>query len=54
MNFGVVITLKEINDINRINDFITLCEMRGWIVNEINIQNKMDIYINNQEEIHFT
>lgn len=54
MNFGVVITLKEINNINRISDFITLCEMRGWIVNEINLSNQMDIYINNQEEIHFT
>ncbi len=53
MNFGVVITLKEINNINRISDFITLCEMRGYIVNEINIQQKMELYISNQEEIDF-
>ena len=53
MNFGAVITLKEINNINRVSDFITLCEMRGWIVNEISINNKLNVYINNQEDIDF-
>ncbi len=54
MNFGAIVTLREINGIDRISDFITLCEMRGWIVNEINMENKIDEYINNQEEIVFT
>ena len=33
LNFGAVITLKEINGNNRIQDFIQLCSLRGWILN---------------------
>lgn len=29
------------------------CTLRGWIVNEINIENKIHIYNSNQEEITF-
>lgn len=53
LNFGVVVTLKEVNGINRIEDFIKACTLRGWIVNKIDIQNQLDIYVNGQEEIHF-
>lgn len=53
LNFGAVITLKEINGNNRIQDFIQLCSLRGWIVNEINVQNRVDIYNKSQEEIFF-
>lgn len=53
MNFGVVITLREINNINRIHDFKTACTLRGWIVNEIEIENKVTLYNKNQEEIIF-
>ena len=53
LNFGVVVTLKEVNGINRIEDFIKACILRGWIVNRIDIQNQLDIYVNGQEEIHF-
>ncbi|MBQ9885868.1 MAG: S8 family peptidase [Lachnospiraceae bacterium] len=53
LNFGVVITLKEINGVNRIDDFIKACTLRGWIVNRINVQNKLDVYASSQEEIHF-
>lgn len=53
LNFGVVVTLKEVNGINRIEDFIKACVLRGWIVNRIDIQNQLDIYANGQEEIHF-
>ena len=53
LNFGVVVTLKEVNGINRIEDFIKACTLRGWIVNRIDIQNQLDIYVNGQEEIHF-
>ena len=51
MNFGVVITLKEINGANRIREFISACNMRGWIVNEINVENRVNLYNQNQEEI---
>lgn len=53
LNFGVVITLREINGVNRIQDFITACTLRGWIVNEINLENRLMLYNKNQEEIAF-
>ena len=53
LNFGVVITLREINGVNRIQDFVTACTLRGWIVNEINLENRLTLYNKNQEEIIF-
>lgn len=53
LNFGVVVTLREINGINRIQDFIMACTLRGWIVNEINLENRLTLYNKNQEEIIF-
>lgn len=53
LNFGIVITLKEVNDINRIQDFIRACTVRGWIVNKLDIQNQINIYNTNQEDIVF-
>lgn len=53
LNFGVVVTLKEVNGINRIEDFIKACTLRGWIVNRLDVQNQLDIYTSSQEEIHF-
>ncbi len=51
MNFGVVVTLKEINGINRIEDFVTACKFRSYIVNKIEVQNRIDIYNTIHEEI---
>lgn len=51
INFGIVVTLREINGVNRIQDFITSCMLRGWIVNDINIENRAELFIRNQEEI---
>ena len=53
LNFGIVVTLKEVNGVNRIEDFIKACTLRGWIVNKIDVQNQLDIYASSQEEIHF-
>lgn len=53
IKFGVVITLKEINGINRIDDFINQCTLRGWLVNKIDIENRIDIYNIAEEEIEF-
>ena len=53
LNFGVVITLKEINDANRIDDFIKACQLKGYIVNELDIENKIELYNTVQEEIVF-
>ncbi len=53
LSFGVVVTLKEMNGENRIDDFIKLCMVRGWIVNRIDIENQIDIYNKAEEEIEF-
>lgn len=53
LNFGAVITLREINGVNRIQDFISACNLRGWIVNELDVQSQVEIYNANQEEILF-
>lgn len=51
LQFGVVITLKEMNGVNRIDDFIKLCMVRGWIVNQIDVDNQLDIYHQAEEDI---
>lgn len=51
LQFGVVVTLKEMNGKNRIDDFIRLCLFRGWIVNQIDIENRIDLYNKAEEEI---
>lgn len=53
LNFGVVITLKEINGQNRIDDFIKLCSLKGWIVNRINVKNTVELFTKAEEDISF-
>lgn len=53
LNFGIVITLREVNGINRINDFITLCNLSSILVTEIDIENKVNLYNNINEELNF-
>ena len=36
-----------------IDEFVKLCMMRGWIVNELIIENQIDIYVKAEEEIEF-
>lgn len=51
--FGVVVTLKEMNGVNRIEDFKKLCMARGWLVTKLDVQNQVDIYLRAEEEIEF-
>jgi hypothetical protein len=53
LQFGVVVTLKEMSGENRIDDFIKLCMVRGWIVNQIDINNRVEIYNKSEEELSF-
>ena len=53
LSFGVVVTLKEMYGENRIDDFIKLCMLRGWVVNRIDVENQVDIYNKAEEEIEF-
>lgn len=51
--FGVVVTLKEMNGKNRIDDFIKLCMMRNWIVNRIDVESRIEVFEKAEEEITF-
>ena len=51
MPFGVVITLKEMNGVNRIDEFMKLCMARGWLVNSLDVQNQLDIYVRAEEDL---
>lgn len=53
LQFGIVVTLKEMKGINRIDEFVKLCMVRGWLVNRIDVQNQIDIYNKAEEEIEF-
>ena len=46
-------TLKEMNGINRIDEFIRNCTLNGWLVNEIDVDNKVDLHQKVNEEIEF-
>ncbi|MGV3128957.1 S8 family peptidase [Staphylococcus simulans] len=52
IKFGVVVTLREINGTNRIEDFIQQCSLKGWLVNRIDVENQLDIYQKANEDIH--
>lgn len=51
LQFGVVVTLKEMHGENRIDDFMKLCMMRGWIVNQIDVSNRFDVYTKAEENL---
>jgi hypothetical protein len=51
LKFGVVITLKEIHGVNRIEEFIQNAQFRGWIVNKIDMDTRINIYNIAEEEI---
>ncbi len=51
VKFGLVVTLKEVNGVNRINDFMQQARLANWIVSEINVEAQVDIYQKLQEEV---
>ncbi len=53
LQFGLVITLKEMYGKNRMNEFIKSCMARNWLVSRLDIQNQIDIYTRAEEEIEF-
>lgn len=54
LRFGVVVTLKEMYGVNRIDEFIRNCNLNGWLVNRIDIDNRIDIHEKVNEEIEFS
>ena len=51
--FGIVITLKEINGINRIDEFIRQCYLKSWIVTHVNVENQIDVYNKAEADVEF-
>lgn len=53
LKFGVVVTLKNKKGENRLEEFKHSCLLQGYLVNEIDIKNKIEFYNDAQEEIKF-
>ncbi len=53
VRFGLVITLKEIRGVNRYQEFIQQCSLKAWLVNEIDVENRIDLYNKAEQEITF-
>lgn len=53
IKFGVVVTLKEINGVNRYDEFIRQCNFKGWIVNKVDVENRLELYNIAEQEIKF-
>ena len=53
LRFGIVVTLREMGGMNRIDEFIQKCSLRGWIVHSVDVQNRVDIYNAAEVEIDF-
>lgn len=53
IRFGVVVTLREMNGVNRIDDFIKNCTLNGWLVNVVDVRNRIDIHKKVNEDIEF-
>ncbi|AEC02476.1 S8 family peptidase [Parasphaerochaeta coccoides] len=53
LHFGVVVTLKEINGVNRYAEFMQLCRANGWFVNEVDIHARVNVYTKAESEVVF-
>ncbi|QJG66377.1 S8 family peptidase [Mycoplasma phocoeninasale] len=51
VKFGAVITLKALDGKNRIDEFIKNCHFNGWIINKIDVENRINIYEKAEEKI---
>ena len=51
--YGVVVTLHEINGVNRMDEFESACLANGWLVNRVNVTERVEIHNKAEEEIHF-
>lgn len=49
--YGVVVTLMEINGVNRFEAFESACQANGWVVNRIDVQERVEIHNRAEEAI---
>lgn len=53
LKFGVVVTLKEMKGVNRIDQFIKMCMVKGWLVNRLDVEKQFDVFHKAEEDIKF-
>lgn len=53
LTFGLVVTLKAIDHVNRLEQFIQACSYKGWLVQNVDAVQRIDVYQKAEEEIHF-
>jgi hypothetical protein len=46
-----VVTLKEINGYNRIDDFINICSRKNWLVTKIDVDSRLDIFVKSNQDV---
>ncbi|WP_259290306.1 hypothetical protein [Mycoplasma sp. CSL7475-4] len=44
IRIGTVVSLKEMNVVNGIVEFVRSCTLNGWLVSEIGVVNSVDIH----------
>ncbi len=52
-HFSLVVTLKELNGVNRFEMFAQHCRALGWTVNEVDITNRINVYEDSQVEVEW-
>ena len=53
IKFGLVVTLKELHGVNRIGDFIQMCSFNQWFTEEVDVDNKLELYLESENEVEF-
>lgn len=53
IKFGVVITLKEINGVNRYDEFLRQCSFKGLYFNKVEAEHRVELYNIAEQEIKF-
>jgi subtilisin family serine protease len=51
VRFGLVITLKEIKGVNRYQEFKQQCSLKAWLVNEIDVESRINLYNKAEQDI---
>lgn len=51
ITFGVIISLKHIKGENKIEDFVQNCQLKGWLVNRIDVNNQVEIYNQAEQDV---
>lgn len=54
LKFAVVVMLKEMNGVNRVEKFIKRCQARGVYVRNINVENRLEINTQAETSIEIT